>query len=269
MPRTSDSTPGDRAPQENWSTVRVDRVRTPRIQKATMSTIPVHLPLPTEIRRRWTALALIQHAIGLGDDMISMHRTPFSTVWTFDDDGGGNWAQLTCLDDGRAAICGNDHESSERQFLPQWPEAEVPVQVAGVPEWWIDSLSEISSRARPVGFVYGFDDSGWRRASYAHDDGAEYLLESATSDAVTIREAVEALDLAFQDVIDDLAEEAIDDEDWAEPEYTPELGALTALVAAGAAATVDMVRAACSPVPCAEDSVVEALEGFGGTEVLR
>ncbi|MFD3701646.1 hypothetical protein ACFWUP_00715 [Nocardia sp. NPDC058658] len=227
-----------------------------------MSTIPVHLPLPTEIRRRWTASALIQHALGFGDDMISMHRTRSATVWTFDD-GGGNWAQLTCLGDGRAAICGNDHESSERQFVLPWPAAEVPVQVTGIPEWWIESLSEVSSQHRPVGFVYGFDDSSWRRASYEHDDGAQYLLESVISDAGTIREAVEALDLAFQDVIDDLAEESIDDEDWAEPEYTPDLGALTALVAAGAAATVDMVRAACSPVPCAEDAVAEALEAFG------
>jgi hypothetical protein len=86
--------------------------------------------------------------------------------WFFTD-GGGGWAEVVLLSDGRAVLTGLDHEASEtyfagvdlRQGLPQWALPYVPhATESGAPRW---------------GFVAVYDGQEWRSPDYGVSDGLE------------------------------------------------------------------------------------------------
>ena len=65
-----------------------------------MALVPVDLPTPTTMRGRWAAFAAILGARGWGSGAFAEPGR-----WHYDD-GGGNWADLHLLDDGRAVLVG-------------------------------------------------------------------------------------------------------------------------------------------------------------------
>jgi hypothetical protein len=131
------------------------------------------------MRGRWAAFAAICTARGWGRDC---HAD--GTVWHFDD-GGGNWADLHHVGDGRAVLVGHDHEYSDTYFAAaadyfQEPETDL---LAGAPDWWAPPARAAMDRGLWVGFVYGYEDGAWRRAEYEPSDGFESVGLPATDDA--------------------------------------------------------------------------------------
>lgn len=132
-----------------------------------MSLRTLDLPTPTALRGRWAAFAAICAARGWAD---SCHAA--DGVWHFDD-GGGNWADLHHVGEGRAVLIGHDHEYSETYFAEAagyFGEPETDL-LAGAPTWWEPPTRSAGVRGDWVGFVYGFDGVQWSRAAYDVDDG--------------------------------------------------------------------------------------------------
>jgi len=125
------------------------------------------LPTPAALRGRWAAFAAICAARGWAD---SCHAD--DGVWHFDD-GGGNWADLHLVEDGRAVLIGHDHEYSETYFAEAaayFGEPETDL-LAGAPDWWAPPVRAAGAQGNWVGFVYGFDGATWWRAPYEVEDG--------------------------------------------------------------------------------------------------
>ncbi|MDL5154609.1 proteophosphoglycan 5 [Actinomycetospora termitidis] len=132
-----------------------------------MTLVPVDLPSPTTMRGRWAAFAAILAARGWGSGAFAEPGR-----WHYDD-GGGNWADLHLLGDGRAVLVGNDHEYSNtyfREAATYFQEEETDL-LAGAPDWWEPPIVDGMAREMWVGFAYGFDGTGWARAPYELDDG--------------------------------------------------------------------------------------------------
>lgn len=132
-----------------------------------MSLVPLDLPAPDALRGRWAAFAAICAARGWAD---ACHAD--AAVWHFDD-GGGNWADLHHVGEGRAVLIGHDHEYSETYFAEAaayFGEPETDL-LAGAPAWWEPPTRPAGARGDWVGFVYGFDGVQWWRAAYDVDDG--------------------------------------------------------------------------------------------------
>ena len=132
-----------------------------------MGLVALDLPAPREMRGRWAAFAAVCAARGWGT---GCHAD--GTVWHFDD-GGGNWADLHHVGDGRAVLVGHDHEYSDTYFGAaaeyfQEPETDL---LADAPGWWAPPAQAAMDRGLWVGFVYGYEDGGWRRAEYELSDG--------------------------------------------------------------------------------------------------
>ena len=133
-----------------------------------MSLVPVDLPSPTTMRGRWAAFAAILGARGWG-------RGAFAEPgrrWHYDD-GGGNWADLYLVGEGRAVLVGHDHEYSDtyfREAATYFQEEETDL-LAGAPEWWAPPVEATAAQELWVGFVYGWDGAGWSRAPYELSDG--------------------------------------------------------------------------------------------------
>ncbi|MFB4197685.1 proteophosphoglycan 5 [Streptomyces carpaticus] len=123
-----------------------------------MGHIPLDLPPPAALRGRWAASAAIAHATGHGTGCWAD-----GPLWHYDD-GGGNWLQLHHTGRGRAVLLGHDHECSPE------PE-ETPDLLAGAPPWWHPPVREAVAAHEFLGFVYGFDGTGWWRAPYDVHDG--------------------------------------------------------------------------------------------------
>jgi hypothetical protein len=121
------------------------------------------LPTPGALRGRWAAFAAICAARGWAD---TCHAD--DGVWHFDD-GGGNWAELHHVGDGRAVLIGHDHEYSETYFAEAatyFDEPETDL-LAGAPDWWAPPVRTACARGNWV----GFDGATWWRAAYEVDDG--------------------------------------------------------------------------------------------------
>jgi hypothetical protein len=129
--------------------------------------VPLDLPSPAAMLGRWAPFAAICAARGWWN---SCHAA--GPVWHFDD-GGGNWADLHHVGDGRAVLLGHDHEYSETYFAEAaayFGEPETDL-LAGAADWWTPPVRAAATPDQWVGFVYGFDGAAWWRAPYDVADG--------------------------------------------------------------------------------------------------
>jgi hypothetical protein len=129
--------------------------------------VALDLPAPAQLRGRWAAFAAVCAARGPNATCRADGR-----VWHFDD-SGGNWLDLHHLGEGRALLVGHDHEYSQTYYGPaaeEFGEDETDL-LAGAPDWWRPVVQQTLDADEYVGFVYGFDADGWKRAAYSVPDG--------------------------------------------------------------------------------------------------
>ena len=134
-----------------------------------MALVTVDLDPPYLLRGRWAAVSAIRTALDYGRSWDCCANGP---DWHYHD-GGGNWMQLTLLDGDRAVLFGNDHEYSDtyfREAAEEFGEPETDL-LAGTPDWFEEAFERPIAYERWYGFIYGFDDGGWRRAEYVQSDG--------------------------------------------------------------------------------------------------
>lgn len=144
-----------------------------------MALVTLELPGPDEMRGRWAAFAAVCAARGWADSCRAVQG-----LWHFDD-GGGNFAELVWVGEGRAVLLGNDHEYSETYFATAaeyFGEEETDL-LAEAPDWWAPPARAAMDRGEWVGFVYGFDGSTWRRAAYDIPDGFQQVGLPAVDEA--------------------------------------------------------------------------------------
>ena len=115
-----------------------------------MSLVTLDLPSPSSLRGGWAAISAVCTSRGWDDCAFATNKE-----W-FYHDGGGNWARLRFLGDGRAVLMGNDHEYSEAYFgaAAEFFEEEETDLLADAPEWWSRNI-EPSPFSDWVGFIYG------------------------------------------------------------------------------------------------------------------
>ncbi|MDO5498442.1 MAG: hypothetical protein Q4F67_02030 [Propionibacteriaceae bacterium] len=145
--------------------------------------VPVEMPSPDTMAGPWSVAAALNILQGWGDDDCNAHDGDF---WFHD--GGGNWCKLFRFADGRAVLMGHDHEYSETYFAEAAEYFEEPATdlLAGAPAWWAQVAQDQALRGDMpwVGFIYGWDGTGWSRAPYAADDGLTSLNPPLVRDRV-------------------------------------------------------------------------------------
>jgi hypothetical protein len=201
-----------------------------------MALVPVDLPTLDALRGRWAAFAAICAARGWTR---SCHAD--GPRWHFDD-GGGNWADLVHVGDGRAVLLGHDHEYSDTycaEAAAYFGEPETDL-LAGAPEWWAPPVRAAATPESWVGFAYGFDGAQWWRASYDLDDGFASVGLPALDDA-----RYQDLAAAFTD-------------DAPGRVAVPDAAAFDALAAAGPDLSPDLLRTVVGPVWDADAGVAAA-----------
>ncbi len=200
------------------------------------------LPSPDAMRPRWAACCAVLTAIGYG-------RGCFATTnrWHYDD-AGGNWADLVFVGAGRAVLLGHDHEYSETYFREAASYFEEPETdlLAGAPGWWAAPLDG-RDPFEWVGFVYGWDGSGWQRADYQLDDGFRSVGLPAVSDAGVT-------ELATTFVAGAAKRQGL--------AFTPDSGAIAGLLAAGPV-TAARLAAVFGPVDADIGAGITAAAQFG------
>jgi hypothetical protein len=141
--------------------------------------VDLDLPAPIQMRGRWAAFAAVLAARGWGR---FCHAA--GSVWHYDD-GGGNWADLHHLGDGRAVMVGHDHEYSDTYHGPaaEYFGEEETNLLAGAPEWWAPPAELAMAQQMWIGFVYGFDGTSWSRVPYDVEDGFRSVGLPALDDA--------------------------------------------------------------------------------------
>ncbi|WP_406144238.1 proteophosphoglycan 5 [Streptomyces sp. NBC_01012] len=210
-----------------------------------MALIPLDLPDPMSLRGRWAALAAVEAAVGRGDDCKAD-----GPLWHYDD-GDGSWADLHRIEGGRAVLLGQDRHDS-RTFYAEasdFFEEEETDLLAGAPEWWEPAVRRVrdSEQQLFLGFVYGFDGSGWYRAEYDLEDGFGSVGLPALS-ADRTRERIHAtVQAAVQAAVRSAVRQGSGGggrraADGAEREVDP--GAVDALIAADGAVDAALVAAA-------------------------
>ncbi|CAM4097985.1 proteophosphoglycan 5 [Janibacter anophelis] len=190
-----------------------------------MSLRDLDLPTPTDLNHRWAAEAAIWNARGWDDvraeGPVRHHG-----------DGGGNWASMVLLPEGRALLFGQDHEYSQTFAGETAQEFGVePTDIlAGAPAWWGEALEQhFNQEFGPwVAFAYGWEDGRWQRAEYAAEDGFEELELPFLSHDDTVASLVDFLDTT---ALDEQLEAEVDQE------------AVDALVQAGPAVTEEQLAA--------------------------
>ncbi|GLZ52790.1 proteophosphoglycan 5 [Actinomycetospora sp. NBRC 106378] len=205
-----------------------------------MALVPVDLPAPMTMRGRWAAFAAILGARGWGSGAFAEPAR-----WHYDD-GGGNWADLHLVGQGRAVLVGNDHEYSDtyfREAAAYFQEEETDL-LAGAPDWWEAPAVDGMARETWVGFVYGWDGSGWSRAPYDLSDGFTSLHPVFVDDERCAEMVVEFV------------------ENEVEGPVRPD--AVAALIAAGADLTHDQLRAVADVPGWDLDAGVAAARAFRG-----
>lgn len=135
-----------------------------------MSLVILDLPSPASLRGGWAAFSAVCASRGWKDDSYAT-----TDEWRYHD-GGGNWACLRFLGDGRGVLVGHDHEYSETYFgeAAEYFNEEETDLLANAPDWWRQNLSG-SPFGDWLGFIYGWDGMRWQRASYEKSDGFKML----------------------------------------------------------------------------------------------
>lgn len=189
-----------------------------------MSLVAVELDPPADLNHRWAALAATWAALGWSKDVYADGpRRHYH-------DGGGNWARMVLLPQGRAVLFGNDHEYSQTYWGAaaeyfQEPETDL---LAGAPDWWAEVVGQHRDGGDGdwIGFVYAWSDGQWLRAAYDTDDGFASLGLPAATHAQTL-----------QTVTEYLSDDATD--------AAPADLAVETVIEAGPGLTADQLRAAC------------------------
>ena len=198
------------------------------------------MPTPYELRGGWAALAAVCAARGWDSEVYATDEQ-----WIYHD-GGGNWACLRFLTEGRAVLMGHDHEYSETYYgeAAKYFEEEETDLLSGAPDWWGSNLDP-QPLGEWIGFVYGWDGHNWQRANYDVADGFEDVGLLSACSVGTI------------EVLQDFASDA--------PGLTggaPDEGALRKLVDADAQITLALLEAV---VPGWNiDAGIEAARKFTG-----
>lgn len=156
-----------------------------------MSLQPLDLPVPVDLNHRWAAIAAINASRGWD------HVTCEGPL-RYHDDGGGNWAAMVLLPQGRVLLWGHDHEYSDtyfREAAAYFGEPETDL-LAGAPAWWGEALAAHHHQhlGEWVGFVYGWEGGRWQRADYEPDDGFTALSLPMLSHEATVQDLVSALE---------------------------------------------------------------------------
>lgn len=131
-----------------------------------LALVTVDLPSPAQLRGAWAAVAALHAAYGWTQ---FVYATP--EQWYFHD-GGGNWACLRFKAKGQAVLLGHDHEYSDtyfREAAAYFQEQETDL-LAGAPDWWGFNLDP-QPFGEWIGFIYGWNGTGWQRAPYETKDG--------------------------------------------------------------------------------------------------
>ena len=136
-----------------------------------MSLIELNIPTPLELRGRWSTLAAVYAAYGWND---VAHAT--ETAWSYND-MGGNWVCLRFAGANKAVMVGHDHEYSRTALTKDT--ANESILLKDAPYWWIEHIYPSPEK---IGFIYGWENNKWQRASYTEEDGFDYAgLLHATS----------------------------------------------------------------------------------------
>ena len=145
--------------------------------------------------------AAVRVAVGLP------YTAPTSSGFTWDGPGDGDesvWMGLQLLADGRALVTGWHHEFSLTEGSGRPGEAGTDL-VGDAPGWWRRGVEFARSRDAYLGFLYGWDGSGWWRLDQPVDDGFDPELFPVTDHAT--REIVS--ELAADTLLDDPDPEAV------------------------------------------------------------
>jgi len=132
-----------------------------------MSLVKVDIPSPRQLRTGWAILAALDAARGANNTYVFAEKD----YWYYND-GGGNWACLRFKSKHEAVLFGNDHDYSEtyfREAARDFGEKETDL-LSGAPSWWADYIEQPESQPY-IGFIYGWDNDKWMRASYKVNDG--------------------------------------------------------------------------------------------------
>jgi hypothetical protein len=203
--------------------------------------VVLELPPLEEMRKLWSASAAVMTVLGFSNSCSAAHSR-----WHYDD-GGGNWCDIYLLDDGKALLCGADHEYSKTyygeaaEFFGE-PETDI---LAGVPEWWSAAFPRPEDFTEAPYFAYGWDGRQWSRAAYTEDDGFDSIHAPGCSRTWMEETLVDLVGGAAEeeDLHWSLKTEVLDQILQSAPELTPEqlsqlVKPVEGDVAAGVAAAV-------------------------------
>lgn len=144
------------------------------------------------IIRRWAVAAALPAAV------LGPSATGAQPHGAFFDDGGGSWAQLILVTDGRAVLVGMDRDNSDtyregidlREGLPHWSLPFLPEPGPnGEPAWW--------------GFVRVHDGRSWLAPTPVVEDGLRDHLLPVLAARKMVDTAADWLDGAVQEFVDD------------------------------------------------------------------
>ena len=170
-----------------------------------MALLPVDLdPTPRDIASLLAVDAAVRAAVGLD----TPPPTGAALHWAGTD---GMWAALVCPGEGRALLAGWHPEFSLTEGSGQAGGSGTDL-VADAPGWWRRGVEHARSRDLYLGFLYGWDGSGWWRVDQPADDGFDPELFPVTR-------------AALRDIIDELADDTLLD--------PPDADAVEALLDAG------------------------------------
>lgn len=159
----------DKPTANNYEDIK-DNIRSskyPEGQNRDMNlTTVMYLQPPKGLRPGWAALAAI-NALANDYNFVSASKDEW-----FYSDGGGNWACLRFVGEGKALLLGFDHEHSKTALTEN--SADDSILLKGAPDWWAENVFPVPE-GDTIGFVYGLDNNRWKRTKYKKEDGFDYV----------------------------------------------------------------------------------------------